>query len=124
MIELGEDGRKPMEKILQKEIPPDLSAFHTWGCPVFVLDHRLQGDSKIPKWEPRARVGVFMGHSPVHAGNVALVLNLQTRHVSLQFHVVFDDIFSTVEYIRYTQEPPFWEDLVKKPFSTCHRGSL
>eukprot|EP00957_Ditylum_brightwellii_P160406 12211110-Ditylum_brightwellii.AAC.1 len=48
--------------------------FHAWGCPVFVLDADLQTGYGIgpPKWNPRARTGIYLGHSPVHAGNVAL----------------------------------------------------
>ena len=37
-----------------------------------------------------------MGLSPKHASSVPLVLNLTTGHVSPQFHVIFDDSFSTV----------------------------
>ena len=81
--------------------------FHTWGCPVFVLDEANQsGLTGTPKWEPRARAGVYLGHSPSHAGNVALVLNLQTGHVSPQYHLVFDDDFSTVPYLDFDRGAP------------------
>eukprot|EP00957_Ditylum_brightwellii_P141676 10793520-Ditylum_brightwellii.AAC.2 len=53
-----------------------------------------------------SRVGVYLGHSPVHAGNVALALNLQTVHVSPQYHVGFDDEFTTVPYLQSDEEPP------------------
>ena len=33
--------------------------FHPFGIHVYVLDHRLQGNMKIPKWEPRAKVGIY-----------------------------------------------------------------
>ena len=54
---------------------------------------------------------MYLGHSPVHAGSVALVLNLTTGHVSPQFHVVFDDEFSTVENLRNGSEPVNWKNL-------------
>ncbi len=54
-----------------------------------------------------------MGHSPSHAGSVALVLNPCTGHVSPQFHVVLDDFFSTVSYMEKSQVPPNWADLVE-----------
>ena len=38
-----------------------------------------------------------MGMSPQHASTVPLVLNLTTGHLSPQFHVVFDDWFTTVD---------------------------
>ena len=63
--------------------------------------------------ERRARAGVYLGHSPTHTGNVALVLNLQTGHVSPQYHLVFDDGFTTVEYIESGNEPPNWCKLVQ-----------
>ncbi|KAL7462696.1 hypothetical protein ACHAXS_003067 [Conticribra weissflogii] len=76
-------------------------------------DNRLQSNPKgVPKWEPRARLGIYVGRSPNHAGNVALVLNPKTGLVSPQFHVVFDDEFTTVPYLRKGTVPPNWADLV------------
>jgi hypothetical protein len=34
---------------------------HVFGCPVYVLDAALQDGKKIPKWSPRARLGLFLG---------------------------------------------------------------
>ena len=66
-----------------------------------------------PKWEPRSRIGVYLGHSPFHVGSVALVFNPKTGRVSPQYHVVFDDTFSTVPYMDAGMGPPHWEDLLK-----------
>ena len=79
-----------------------LKNFHTFGCPVYVLDARLQsaGGAGPPKWDARSRLGIYVGHSPLHAGSVALVLNPKTGLVSPQYHVVFDDDFSTVPSLR------------------------
>ena len=70
-----------------------LSHFHTFGCPVYILDARLQSVGGVgpPKWDPRARLGIYLGHSPSHSGSVALVMNPKTSFVSPQFHLVFDD---------------------------------
>ncbi len=57
-------------------------------------------------------MGLYVGHSPSHAANVALIFNPRTGHVSPQFHVVFDDAFTTVPYLRSSQVPPFWAELV------------
>ena len=74
-----------------------LKHFHTWGCPVYVLDPKLQQGKKLPRWEPCApRCSMFVGFSYIHSSNVPLVLNLQTGHISPQYHVVFEDSFSTV----------------------------
>eukprot|EP00804_Cyclotella_cryptica_P027568 CCRYP_007519-RC/>CCRYP_007519-RC protein AED:0.41 eAED:0.03 QI:0/-1/0/1/-1/1/1/0/395 len=69
---------------------------HVFGCPVYVLDPHLQDGKKIPKWECRARQGIFVGFSPHHSTSVPLILNPRTQHISPQFHVIFDDAFTTV----------------------------
>ncbi len=93
----------------------DPNTHHIFGSPCFVLDSRLQlGISGPPKWEPRTRLGIYVGHSPSHAGSVALVLNSRTGHVSHQFHVVFDDLFMTVSYMKKNEVPPNWAELVEK----------
>ena len=66
------------------------------GCPVYMLHNSLQAGQQISKWHKRSRVGLYMGHSLAHARYVALVLNLDTGLVSLQFHVKFDRFFKTV----------------------------
>ena len=38
-----------------------------------------------------------MGKSPLHAKNIALVLDRKTGYVSPQFHVVFDEHFTTAK---------------------------
>ena len=76
-----------------EDIP--FKSFHTLFSPIYVLDARLQnsGGAGPPKWEPRSRIGVYLGHLPFPAGNVALVWNSSTGRVSPQYHVVFDDEF-------------------------------
>ena len=84
---------------------------HTGGCPVYVLEPRLtSAGGKIPKWRPRSRRAQYVGVSPVHAENVALVRNLRTGYLSPQFHVVFDDQFETI-YADADEPPRTWEDL-------------
>ena len=85
---------------------------HVWGCPVYVLDPQLQQGKKLPRWQPRARRGVFVGYSPSHSSNVPLILNLQTGSISPQFHVVFDDAFSTVASVAPDDAvPEFWNEV-------------
>ena len=88
--------------------------FHTFGCPVYIMDARLQsvGGGGPPKWDPRARLGIYLGHSPSHAGSVALVMNPKTGLMSPQFHLVFDEKFETVPHLRAGTVPENWVDLV------------
>eukprot|EP00804_Cyclotella_cryptica_P016319 CCRYP_009889-RB/>CCRYP_009889-RB protein AED:0.64 eAED:0.26 QI:0/-1/0/1/-1/1/1/0/386 len=65
----------------------NLPRAHVFGCPVYVLDPRLQDGKKIPKWGSRARQGIFVGFSPHHSTSVPLILNPRTQHISPQFHV-------------------------------------
>ena len=93
-------------------IEPEM--FHTFECPCFVLDARLQsGLSTCTKWEPRSRLGIYVGHSPAYAGTVALVLNPITGHVLPQFHIIFDDLFTTVPFMNKSQLPPNRAERVK-----------
>jgi hypothetical protein len=89
------DGPSPEElwsKI--KGHSSDLSRAHAFGCPVYILDPKLQDGKSI--WNSKARQGIFVGFSPDHSTNVPLVLNPSTQHVSPQYHVIFDDEFSTI----------------------------
>jgi len=87
----------PMDLVLKTVVPRhQLRNIHVWGAPTYVLDPKLQDGHKVPKFDPRSRRGVNLGWSPKHASSVPLVLNLDSGHVSPQFHVVFDDWFSTV----------------------------
>ena len=71
--------------------------WHTWGCPVYVLDNALQAGQKINKWNSRARVAVYLGQSPNHARSIGLALNLTTGNVSPQFHMKWDSSFDTLK---------------------------
>ncbi len=93
----GVTGLSPMEILTGTcSDHKDLLHTHLWGCPVYVLDPKLQDGKKIPKWNCRAWQGQFLGFSDEHSLLVATVCHLTTGFVSPQFHVVFDDHFHTV----------------------------
>ena len=110
---LDAEDRSPEMKFSNSEFRVHLKDFHPFGCPVFDLEASLQSDGFHPKWEPRAWCGIYLGHSPCHAGSVALVLNPKTLHMSPQFHVVFDNDFTTVPYMANGTIPPHWKELVE-----------
>ena len=76
---------------------------HVFGCPVCVLDAALQDGKKIPKWAPRARLGLFLGFLDLHSSQIPLVLNVETKKISPQYHVIFDDNFHTVNSLHNDQ---------------------
>ena len=47
-------------------------------------------------WVPKARKGQFLGRSRTHASSIGLIQNLETGNISCQFHVTFDDYFTSV----------------------------
>ena len=91
-----------------------LSNFHTFGCPVYILDARPQivGGGGPPKWYPQACLVIYLYHSPSHAGSVALFMNPKSGLESPQFHLVFDENFETVPHLRAGTVPENWEELV------------
>jgi hypothetical protein len=56
----------------------------------------IQGLSKLPKFKPRSNWGMFVGYSKKHSSLVPLVLNFETLTITPQFHIVFDDWFTSV----------------------------
>ena len=98
---------------------PVLQSQHVWGCPVYVLDPTLQDGKKLPKWQPRSWHGIYVGTAPEFASNVGLILNPTTGYISSQFHVVYDDWFTTV-YSPEGSPPSNWLDLTSTSTSTLH----
>ena len=95
----------------------ELHQAHVWGCPTYTLNYCFQNGQKLPKWELRARRGIFLGISKRHSSNVPQVLHLSTGAISPQYHVVFDDYFQTVSSTE-VDVPQSWENLFT--YSTQH----
>jgi hypothetical protein len=85
-----------IERFSRVQVAPHLRENHPYGCPVYALNNCLQSSNQIPKWDSRARLGVYLFPSPHHASSVSLVLSLETGHGSPQFHVRHDDFFEMV----------------------------
>ena len=108
------DRHAVLQKLTATDAPFHLQDQHTWGCPVHVLESKVQTSAKgLPKWESRARIGVYLGRSPAHAGNVALVLNPSTGHVSQQYHVIFDNAFALTPALRMKTVPANCREVVR-----------
>ena len=88
-----------------------LRRLRVFGCPSYVLDPRLQDGKKIPKWEPCARQGQFLGYSKDHATMIGLIRNIRTGYISPQFHVVYDEDFTTVTSDNSIDLTEHWIDL-------------
>ena len=91
-----------------------LKDFHKFRCPVFVLEAAVQQGNKIPKWQLRSRLALYLGHSPNHMQTIPFVLSIQTRLVLLQYHVVYDDHFMTMQCLQMNILPPYWNELFEQ----------
>jgi hypothetical protein len=81
---------------------------------VYVLDKCLQDEDSFPKWKARSWLGVYVGNSLAHAGNVPVIYNPITTHVSPQFHLVFDDQFTSIQRPVATILEAFFHTLFEK----------
>jgi hypothetical protein len=94
----GKDGQSKLERFSGIKVGLNMRFLHTFGCSVFALHSALASSNSIPRWDPRVRLGLNLGPSPMHARNVSLVLSLSTGLVSPQFRCRFDDFFKTCKY--------------------------
>ena len=90
-------SKSPEELFSKSPVCPTMKYLHVFGCPVYVLKGKLQSGGSIPKWDDRARQGVYLGYSSQHAASVSLILNPKTGYISPQFHCVYDDAFDSIK---------------------------
>eukprot|EP00957_Ditylum_brightwellii_P047983 3644099-Ditylum_brightwellii.AAC.1 len=59
-LDLNSNKMSPLEVLLGHKEEIAVKDYHSWGCPIFVLDSKLQSGQEIgpPKWDPRAQAGV------------------------------------------------------------------
>ncbi len=99
----GDPGRRTAEQIFSKTaVNVNAKHYQTFGCPVYVLANELQSGNPYHKWKERAKVGIYLGRSPQHGRNVALVMDRETGLVSPQFHVQYDPKFEVVKQTTFT----------------------
>ena len=112
-----DSGLAPIEVF--SEVTMDTSVLQrmrVFGCPCYVLDTKIQDGKKLPKWKPKSRRGQFLGMSTRHSSTIGLIRNLHTGAVSPQFHVVYDELFTTIPLLPRDgveePEPKNWEELL------------
>jgi hypothetical protein len=111
----GKDGLSKTEEFCETQSPIKMKNLHTFRCPAYDLVKLLQSsNSSVPRFHCHTCISIYVGHSPQHAGNVALILNPQTGCTSPQYHVVFDNDFTTVNDIENSLTPSTWQQLVSK----------
>ena len=89
----------PSLTLFTGESPPwTFNSFCTFGCPIYVLDKNLQDGNNFKKWQERAWQGINVGLLCQHAGSVVWIYNPKSTHVTPQFHMVYDEGFSSVSH--------------------------
>ena len=86
----NKEKRSAIQAFSRTNVNINKKHWQPFGCPVYVLDNALANSKPFHKWKQRTRVGIYLGMSPTHGRNVALVLNRDTGLVSPQFYVTFD----------------------------------
>jgi len=66
-----------------------LNNMKPFECSAYVLDPEIHDGKKIPKW-------IILEMSKQHASTIGLICNLTTGSVNLQYHAVYDELFTTV----------------------------
>ncbi len=90
-----------LEKCSSNSVGFNKQHFHAFACLVFAPHSNLASGSRIPKWYPRARLGLNLGHSLFNAPNINLVLNLSTSLVSPQYHCKDNDFLRQYNTTRW-----------------------
>jgi hypothetical protein len=111
----GASTRSPHELFTGESAQRSLTDYRVFGCPAYVLRKELQDvPGSARKWESRCWQGVYVGLSSLHAGNVALIYNPATSHVTQQFHVTFDESFTSVASSNQATADTFITNLLDK----------
>jgi hypothetical protein len=87
----------PWEQLTGERSKLDQNDMHPLFCPVYVIDRRMQEGTSPPKWTKHTMQKVFAGHLHRYSKSVSMVWYPETKLVSPQFHVMFDDNFDTVQ---------------------------
>lgn len=89
------------------------SQIHIWLFCLRTHKNDFQATGRqIEKWDHRARLGIYIGHSPCCAGSITLIMHPRTLYLSPQFHVIIYDDFTTVPAMCSGDIPNNWKDLV------------
>ena len=118
------EKRSPISAFAKSDVATNPKHFQTFGCPTYVLNNTLQQNAPFNKWRERSKVGIYLGKSPAHSNNVALVLDRRTGLVSPQFHVRFDPSFHSVMQDEFDSQ---WQNkagfIKKEPATNTESGN-
>ena len=78
----GNSRLSPLEIFSAIKSSFNFTKFHTFRSPVSIVELTLQVGIKIPCWQSRLKLGIYLRKSSEYTGNVSLVFNPITNFVS------------------------------------------
>ena len=93
------ERRKPTKVFFKTNTIINGKHFKPFGCQVYVIDIVLQQNKLYHKWKQRSYIDIYLGQSPQHGRNTALILSLTTGLTSPQFDVQYYEQFDNVKQI-------------------------
>ncbi|GKF65515.1 retrovirus-related pol polyprotein from transposon TNT 1-94, partial [Tanacetum coccineum] len=81
--------RNPYEII--REMIPDISYFHAFGCLVFIHNHK----DHLGKFDAKADDGYFLGYS--FNSKAFRVFNTRRQQIEKTYHVIFDESITSTK---------------------------
>ncbi len=80
-----------------------------------LFDPKLQNGEKLPKWTRKSALGVHLGTSTFHSETIGRILNLATGHISPQYHVVYDELYTSVRgaLTHQAMNSQVWHDMLR-----------
>ena len=88
----------PLQRFSHTTVQRNIHHSAPFGCPTYILTSELQARLPFHKWKSRSNVGIYLRKLPLHARNVALVMDRNSGRVSPQYHIKFDIAFDTVRH--------------------------
>ena len=115
--------KTPKQLFTSMEVQDNPKHWKPFGCPTFFFTPALRAPQPIHhKWKHRAELGIYLGPSPVHHRNVALVLNPATGLVSPQCHVIFYPEFTTAPDLKSKSRWHYIDGFIRG-YTKPNRGS-
>jgi hypothetical protein len=96
---LRNKNASPYALFTGQEAPWSFQDFKIFGCPSYVLAKRLQDGDSFNKWKARGWQGIYIGNSTCHAGHIPLIYNPTTTHITPQYHVTYDEGFTSLTHM-------------------------
>ena len=98
--------QSPLKIFSRSKIAPNYKHWISFGTLAYVLETRLQDKQPFHKWAGRLCIGLYVCRSPLHARNVALILDIDKGYVLLQFHVQHNH---KCQSLKFYKSPCHWQ---------------